>query len=463
MQVHLSEEQGSAMNHLVSGDIRRVLYGGAAGSGKSFLICAWQIGMRLKYAETRGYIGRSTLKELKNSVLVTFFDTAKMFGLENGVDFRYNDNKSHINFSNGSRIILLDLFARPSDPNFDSLGSTEYTDGAIEEGAEVVQRVADLLLSRTRYKHEVFDLSPKQLITCNPSDCWLKTEIVEPFYRGDDLGDTTFIPALLQSNPNEAFVNNYASTLARLDDFDRARLLHGDWFAHPRLGGEFYRKFSEFHIKKLTYDVTKPLHISFDFNVHPYVTAVLFQVHDSEVHQIDEICLVHPRNTTKQVCTEIKRKYQYHDAGVFVYGDPGGRAQDTRTEKDYNDYVVITDELKRFHPRLRIATKAPGVAMRGNWINSILAGNASFRFYTDEKCKNTHADLLYMLELADGTKDKKRVTHPRTKVKFEKYGHCSDALDYFLCEAFREEFEAFARGGRKFDYTTGGVHHRHLF
>ena len=55
--------------HLLAVDspVELVLYGGAAGSGKSFLGCAWQIWRRIKYPGTRGLIGRSKLDTLKKN------------------------------------------------------------------------------------------------------------------------------------------------------------------------------------------------------------------------------------------------------------------------------------------------------------------------------------------------------------------------------------------------------------
>ena len=160
--VILSKEQTQALDILEDKATRRLVFGGQAGGGKSFLICLFQITQRLKYPETRGYIGREVLKTLKNSILVTFFDVIKALN----VPIRYNDNKGHIDFNNGSRIILLDLFNYPSDPNWDALGSTEYTDGAIEEGVQVSQKAADLLLTRTRYKHAEYNLTPKHAKHC---------------------------------------------------------------------------------------------------------------------------------------------------------------------------------------------------------------------------------------------------------------------------------------------------------
>jgi len=39
-------------------------------------------------------------------------------------------------------------------------------------------------------------------------------------------------------------------------------------------------------------------------------------------------------------------------------------------------------------------------------------------------------------------------------VTYEKYGHTSDANDYFICEAFINEFEYFKKGSREMTYSV---------
>lgn len=224
-------------------------------------------------------------------------------------------------------------------------------------------------------------------------------------------------------------------------------LIYGNPFS--KSGGEFYKGFDRIkHVGKCDYDSSLPLHITFDFNVQPYITLCVWQIAGKQVRQINEICLSSPRNNTYALCREFKRKYQGHTAGLFVYGDPAGKHADTRNQKGYNDYTIIQNELKDFRPTLRIAPKAPAVVMRGNFINAILEQNfADINIVIDERCKNTLADYLYLKEGADGIKHKEKTQE--NGVSYEKYGHCSDANDYFLCEAFKNEFNRYLRGGQE--------------
>jgi hypothetical protein len=215
-------------------------------------------------------------------------------------------------------------------------------------------------------------------------------------------------------------------------------------------GGEFYKCFNiALIVKTLKYNKDLPIHLTFDFNVNPYMTCCIWQVEGKKARQIAEVCTESPRNTTKAICNEIKRLYQGHESGCFVYGDPSGNKQDTRTEKGSNDYTIIRTELAIFKPSLRVQGKAPAVVMRANFINTVFEnGYDGLTIEIDSKCTNTINDYLYLKEDSDGTKKKEHAKDVGTGVTYEKYGHTSDANDYFICAAFSTEYQNYQRGGK---------------
>lgn len=222
----------------------------------------------------------------------------------------------------------------------------------------------------------------------------------------------------------------------------------GLW-TRKQTGGNFYKLFDRSrNTGKVTYNHTLPLHISFDFNVQPYMTCTIWQLEKKAARQIDEITLSSPQNRTDNVCREFLRRYSGHVSGLFVYGDPSGMQEDTRTEKGYNDFVVIQRALSKYKPSLRVAKSAPSVVMRGNWINSVFAHNeGGLQVFIGENCSKSISDLMYLKEASDGTKSKTKERDPDTGVSFERYGHCSDSMDYLLCYAFRENFDLYQKGG----------------
>ncbi len=463
----LSTEQSLAWHRLTApkhNGITRVIYGGQAGGGKSFLISLWLDYMCRFYEATRYYMGRETLKDIKESVLLTFFDVTKITGSQ----FKYNEQKSKITYINGSEIYLLETFAYPSDPNFDSFGSREYTGGAIEEGITVTKRAADILISRTRYKHDVYNLYPKQLITCNPGDGWIKDEIVIPQLEGQSRKhNEIFIQATLASNPNKEFAERYTKTLEEnLAAYDRERLLNGNWNAKPKSGAEFLKEFNQDkHVKKglaETYNPMQALHISFDENLHPYITCLIFQIHKLPndlrvIRQLWELCLKPPRNRRKEVCKEILKKFEgIHKGGVIVYGDATSLKDETDKEPGENFFTDILEGIRVLNPKLKVPLKNPPVASKGSFLNLILEKNyRNIAFEVDSNCKTSIDDYAYALEDEDGTILKKRVTDPNTKISYEKHGHCVDGFSYFSCEAFLSDFNFYLSGGVTPRYDVG--------
>ena len=222
------QRQVEALMHLaIDSQVEQVLYGGGAGGGKTRFGCMWQIQRRLKYAGTRSLIGRSKLDTLKKTTLNTFFETCADFGLLADKHYNYNGQTNVITFFNGSEIVLKDLFAYPSNPNFDSLGSLEITDYFIDEVAEVTEKAVNIVHSRCRYKLNEFNLIPKGFLSCNPSKGWLYNEFYLK-YRNNELPvHRAFVQALPTDNPH--LPQAYIESLRRLPEYDRKRLLEGNW------------------------------------------------------------------------------------------------------------------------------------------------------------------------------------------------------------------------------------------
>ena len=222
-------------------------------------------------------------------------------------------------------------------------------------------------------------------------------------------------------------------------------------------GGNFYKMFKRSNNTTDTqYNSRIPLHISFDFNVNPYITLTIWQIQGNEARQIDEICLPTPNNKTEKLCNEFSHQYRSHVAGLFIYGDPSGIAEDTRLESGYNDFTLIQGALKDFKPSMRVFKSAPPVAMRGNWVNEVFDHNeGGLTFIIGNKCVNSIADYMYLKEASDGTKAKIKEKNKETNVTFERYGHTSDANDYLLCYAFSSQFSDYQQGRAPSEYFVG--------
>ena len=218
-------KQKEAYGVLKDSKTKYILYGGAAGGGKSWLGCEWLMQCGYYLPGTRWFIGRNNLKDTRESVLITWGKVAKAHGFN---EYRYGDHG--IKFKNGSEVVFLDLTFYPKkDPLFERLGSKEFTGGWIEEAGEVDFGAFDTLKSRIgRHFNAELKLTPKILITCNPKKNWLYKDFYKPWKRGTLSEDMAFIPAL--PSDNQFLTEDYIDALKSIKDkAKKERLLLGNW------------------------------------------------------------------------------------------------------------------------------------------------------------------------------------------------------------------------------------------
>lgn len=225
--IELTTKQWEAWQYLEDNTTRELLFGGAAGGGKTKLGCIYAIVMSLKYKEIRGCIAREELKAIKESTLLTLWDTCSEFGLIKDVDYEYHTD-SHITFTEtGSTIYLKELKYYPSDPQYDYLGSTEYTWAFIDEAQQITVKAKNVLQSRIRYKLEKYNLIPKLFMSCNPHKGFLHSEFFKPTRDGTIPLHRRFVQALPGDNPK--LPESYIEMLLGLDKQTKERQLFGNW------------------------------------------------------------------------------------------------------------------------------------------------------------------------------------------------------------------------------------------
>lgn len=225
--------------------------------------------------------------------------------------------------------------------------------------------------------------------------------------------------------------------------------VEGKW-GRIRLGSDFYVGFNpDKNVIPLQYNPDLPIHISFDFNISPHMTASLWHIFEVDgvynVGCFDIIALENPLNSTEDVCTFFKDRYAETGVGIYVYGDASGRARST-TSKVHN-YEIIEHELRSYMRNwsMRVPKRNPLFNTRRDFINRCLAGGYDdIKVFFDPMCELLITDMLNVLEDAEGKKHKKMVKN-KAGVLYEKYGHASDTMDYLLCSAFETKFRDFGR------------------
>jgi len=221
-------KQELAFDAIFNPEIEEVVFGGGAGGAKTYLGCATIILMAQKYTGIRLLIGRESYTDLVGSTLVTFFDVCKDWGLLPDRDYVYNQQKATITFvKTGSVVNLKELRYYPKDPNFDRLGSFEYTFVFLDEAQQIRGKAIEVLSTRIRYKVSENGLTPTMLMTCNPTKGYLYTEFYKPWKDGTLKAHRLFIQAL--ASDNKYIDPTYIDKLKRRDKATQERLLYGNW------------------------------------------------------------------------------------------------------------------------------------------------------------------------------------------------------------------------------------------
>lgn len=221
----LIPKQENAVYYLKDNETKELVYGGAAGGGKSALGVLWIIEQCQIYPGTRWLIGRSKLKALRETTLNTFFELTTELNISD--QFNYNAQSGIIYWANKSEILLKDLYLYPADPNFDSLGSLEISGAFIDECNQITYKAWQIVKSRIRYKLNQYGISPKILGTCNPSKNWVYAQFYLKDKNGTLASDKKFIQALPKDNPHLPV--SYLESLLSLDDNSKQRLYYGNW------------------------------------------------------------------------------------------------------------------------------------------------------------------------------------------------------------------------------------------
>lgn len=208
--------------------IDTVFFGGAAGGGKSWCLCETRLVNAIAYPGYKSFIGREELKRLMQSTYITWCKVCQWHKIPQ--DFwKLNGQYNYIEFTNGSRIDLLDLKYLPTDPMYERFGSLEYTDGAIEEAGEVDFLAYDVLKSRIgRHNNDELKLHPSIFITGNPKKNWTYNLFYKKWRNKELSNNIAFIQSLYTDNPYTA--ESYGKQLASITDkVTKQRLMLGIW------------------------------------------------------------------------------------------------------------------------------------------------------------------------------------------------------------------------------------------
>ncbi len=215
-----------------------VLFGGAAGGGKSYGQTVDALLFALRYPRSKQLILRRTFSELDKSLIRT---TLMLYPREL---FTFNSSSHTGKFKNGS---VIDFGYCAAENDVYQYQSAEYDIIRFDELTHFTEAQYIYLISRVRGANSY----PKQIkSSTNPGGVghsWVKRRFVDKAARGEPfIGEDgmrrIFIPSLLDDNK---FLMNgdpeYKNRLLALPEKEKRALLHGDW---DIFDGQYFSEFS---------------------------------------------------------------------------------------------------------------------------------------------------------------------------------------------------------------------------
>ena len=301
------------------------------------------------------------------------------------------------------------------------------------------------------------------LLTTNPTINWVRSRFVQ-----DENGDKVicregeaYIPFPCLTTRNIAFRQVYEAALNKIrDQATKERLLYGNWDFVEANDMAIYNSFdglpaSRYRTERKSIRSDQAAHHGVGLQCCPQMSVLSAQIdyENRKVYILEEI-LGKPEekeNNTPALARKVRLKL-YRDKpyyGVDVTGDPSGLQRSTTNEDGINNYTIITDTFGRgiLRPKVKLLRKQPPQACTVRVRQRGIRGYEGWEIQIDIKCRKLTQDLIYQLRNEDGTKSKQKTTDPKTGVKYERYGHLSDCLDYLLCYYLRDSWYKFKSGG----------------
>lgn len=262
---------------------------------------------------------------------------------------------------------------------------------------------------------------------------------------------------------------NYIEKRRReLSESEQLMLIDG--YPFSKTGSEYFAEFSrkKHVVPSIPVDFTNTIAISFDFNVVPYMTGIVGQtdfvtkyynfetgekkdyLEEEEFNQgfqaievmrikiSKEMPYYPPQNETEQLCEGFTSWLDSNEAvcDVNTYGDASGQNRIPGMGNDSNFKTIQTTISLKYYCTKKVRKANIGVLKRKTFMNRLFKGEAfpELEIYISAECELLIKDLEFLKQAPDGGKHKEKEVDPSTKKSYEKIGHMSDALEYYVCE-----------------------------
>lgn len=426
------------------------LYGGRD-SGKSYFIAQELIRDCLESDYFRCILIKKTYESIKDAQYQTLKDVISDWGLDDV--FSCKESPLEIKCINGNKFI-----ARGCDKPEKLKSISNPSHAWYEEGNQLTEEdyitVSTTLRSNKGNVKEWFSFNPEY--EGELKDNW----IYKTYFQGKPTAKN-FTSSLEVTVGKKHYKMRYQAThttylnnphvtdqrLAKLETLAQSNphyhkvYAKGLWGTKRAVGSEFYSSFnSGLHVKDITYDSNLPVHLSFDFNVVPYMTMLCCQIVVNEQGTtfkfFKEYCLPNPNNSSRAAAEHFVRDFGKYKPVVFYYGDASGKnriaGQGNKRNFDDIDSVLINFLHSRSD---MVLSKNPNQLKARDFINLIFAGYwKDIKIEVDTNCSELIKDFENVRLGIEG-KVKEKVNDKKLGITYEKYGHTSDAFTYLIISA----------------------------
>ena len=212
---------------------KEIVYGGAMGSGKSYLIALIASSLARQHPGISIGVFRKNRSTLKRTTLESFFEYLNNIGAVEGRDYTFNASDLVLTFKHhkkpDSKIMFLELDGS-KDRNYNKVRSLNLTCGFVDEVNECEREGWIALLARVGRKNtdaNGLKIPAFLMGTCNPDVNWVKDDFYTPFKKGILPETKMFIPALPSDNP--LLPPEYIAQLETMPEQFKQLYLYGNW------------------------------------------------------------------------------------------------------------------------------------------------------------------------------------------------------------------------------------------
>ncbi|GIW60808.1 MAG: hypothetical protein KatS3mg087_1874 [Patescibacteria group bacterium] len=436
LNIQLTEKQKELREACLSGKYNIVFYGGAIRGGKTFGSFAVLLELAWKYPYSRWFVVRKEYTRLRTSTIPSF---RKFLAHAAGINYDEVDNyvdTYSFRLSNYSEIVFIaENYER--DKTLERFKGLEANGFLLEEVSELqeqtlqkcIERAGTNIITGMMYKGKLC-AQPKPLIICtaNPARNWIKQYFYDRYVEGTLPENIKYIPATAKDNPHidEATKESWRTMSAK----EYKIFVEGDWNVDDNNDAFYYAFNDVYHTTDAQYSPELPLHVSVDENARPAMHATVWQDLDGVITCIDEV--IEPN--LAMLCDTINERYKSHRNIVYIYGDATSNKADAKLGRHETFYTLIMNQIRIGTVRkLRVPKANAKHTERYVHINALLQGKYNVEIKFDlRKTKATQADLLAVRLDEKGGKLKEKVR--KDGITYEKHGHLSDTVDYFLME-----------------------------